>query len=129
MTNLKHILTDEEWSGLREMSVIDFAKRNVGISKDSGKMVLCSALDCVNCRFFGENCSDKMAEWLNEEYQEPLPFPIGTVIEVNNYWDNLLVCYYNGVKDGIHVGVYNKRNVGTDKGFTINIDTARKVGE
>lgn len=88
MTNLKHILTDEEWSGLREMSVISFVKRNVGIEKESGRVILCSALSCKNCRFQFVNCSEKMAEWLDEEYQEPLPFPIGTVIEVNNYWDN-----------------------------------------
>lgn len=129
MTNLKHILTDEEYSGLREMSVADFVRRQVGVDKESGKPMLCSVLGCTNCRFGLEKCTGKTNEWLNEEYQDPLPFPIGTVIEVNNYWDNLLVCYYNGVKDGIHVGVYDKRNVGTAKGFTINIDTARKVGE
>lgn len=129
MTNLQHILTDEEYSGLREMSVTDFVKENVGVSKESGKMMLCSALGCTNCRFFGEGCTRKVAEWLDEEYQEPLPFPIGTPIEVEDYWNNVMICYYNGIDDGVHTGVYCKKSIGTNKGFTIIIDTARKVGE
>lgn len=129
MTNLQHILTDEEYSGLREMSVADFVRRNVGVSKESGRMMLCSALGCANCRFSLEKCTEKTKEWLNEEYQEPLPFPIGTPIEVEDHFDNAMICYYNGVCDGIHTGVYCKKSIGTNKGFTINIDTARKVGE
>lgn len=129
MTNLKHILTDEEYSGLREMSVVDFVRRNVGVDRESGKMMLCSVLDCEKCRFPSTECTLHMEEWLNEEYQEPLPFPIGTPIEVEDYWNNVVVCYYNGIDDGIHTGVYCKKSIGTNKGFTINIDTARKVGE
>lgn len=135
MTNLEHILTDESFADFRKKIIIMGLRNCAGIDKKTGQIAPCSDLrkptGCPECLFdvSDAGCANDMMEWLNEEYQEPLPFPIGTVIEVNNYWDNLLVCYYNGVKDGIHVGVYNKRNVGTDKGFTINIDTARKVGE
>lgn len=128
MTNLKHILTDEEWSGLREMSVIEFAKRHIGIDKESGRVMLCSALGCKNCRFEFANCSEKIAEWLDEEYQEPLPFPINTVLEAKNSRGHLYVFYYKGRDEqGRHVGsAFREKDKGS---FTFDIDTARKVGE
>lgn len=128
MTNLEHILTDEEYSGLREMSVMDFVRRNVGADKESGKMMLCSALGCTNCRFCSEDCTRKVAEWLNEEYQEPLPFPINTVLETEYSKGNFRVFYYKGKdKHGWDCGSFFREE---EKGcFKFDITTARKVGE
>ena len=134
MTNLEHILTDESFADIRKEMIFLGMRGHAGIEKDTGQIMLCEALalqGCHNCRFSdSENgCTDAMMKWLNEEYQEPLPFPIGTPIEVEEHFGNVVICYYNGVCDGIHTGVYCKNSIGTNKGFTISIDTARKVGE
>lgn len=127
MTNLQHILADKE---LAKTLILKAIENGYGLTTD-GRLMPCNEVKCDKCRFkciasLGEVIEE---EWLDKEYQEPLPFPIGTPIEVEEHMNNVVICYYNGVKDGIHVGVCNKKNIGTDKGFTISIDTARKVGE
>lgn len=134
MTNLEHILTDESLADIRKEMIFLGMRGNAGIEKDTGRIMLCETLalqSCHNCRFHDckNGCTNAMVKWLDEEYQEPLPFPIGTPIEVEDYWNNVVICYYNGVNDGIHTGVFCKKSIGTNKGFTIGIDTARKVGE
>lgn len=64
-----------------------------------------------------------------ERSQEPLPFPIGTPIEAEDNWSQVVLCYYDGIDDGTHTGVAHKMAIGKGAGFPIKIDTARKVGE
>lgn len=135
MTNLEHILTDESLADFRKKIIILGLRNCMGIEKKTGQIVPCADLrkptGCPKCLFHASDagCSKDMMEWLNEEYQEPLPFPIGTPIEVEEYGNNVVICYYNGICDGTHAGVHYKESIGANKGFTINIDTARKVGK
>ena len=124
MTNLEYIISDE-W---RE-NLIKILKNNIGVRKSDGAPIRCEATNCSDCKFCGQPCVEVIEGWLNQKYQESLPFPIGTVIEAEDFWKNVVICYYNGINDGIHTGVYCKKSIGTNKGFTIDINTARKVGE
>lgn len=129
MTNLESILTNKE---VAKTLILKAIESNYGLTAD-GRLMPCgeSEMRCAECRFkcvpssLGEVTEE---EWLNEEYQEPLPFPINTVLVAKNWRGQSHVFYYKGRDEhGCHCGSAFYEN---DEGvFTFDIATARKVGE
>lgn len=41
--------------------------------KNTGRIVCCGDIDCVQCQFLHGDCVVNMFEWMLKEYQEPVP--------------------------------------------------------
>lgn len=102
--------------------------------------------DCELCKSFGTGqycnskethhltCKETIEKWLNMEHTEPLLFPIGTPVEVNDGID-VHMGYYNGFEHDVHYVVNNKRFIGSRYrdgelyGVRCKAEQLKKVGE
>lgn len=78
----------------------------------------CDFCETVGCKKYCKSdkspstCEDTFKSWLNMEHTEPLPFPIGTMVEVSQE-DSTWLGYYNGIREsGTHSVCTYKENIG-----------------
>lgn len=98
-------MTNFEW--LIENDVKDMLCDNNpwGVKKETNEIVKdCRHIACPECVFYkSENpCSTDRRLWLNAEHEEPLLFPIGTIVEVSDSDNTKHTGYYNGFENGKH---------------------------
>lgn len=130
MTNEDHLLLDAK----ALMNIL--LHGSMWCVNDHDEVKCCSQTDCHKCKFHSDKpCSESREEWLTKEYEEPLLFPIGTIVEVTLPSNDCDLQYYNGMHDNRHFCTHFHSYIGkTDisgkpSGLIYNKDNIRKVGD
>lgn len=136
MTNLEFLLENDK------ESVVELLANHEpwGINKTTSALIKnCKHVPCNSCMFWAKSngCNVERENWLNAEHEDPLLFPVGTVVEVSAPYgsDTTELRYYWGVYHGLHYACKMKSSLGQTltNGHPIcefyDPATIRKVGD
>lgn len=101
MTNLEWLLENDKESLVELLAT----RESWGINKITNALVKnCRHVPCNSCMFCDKpnSCIVERENWLNSEHEEPLLFPIGTIVEVSDSDNTKHTGYYNGFENGKH---------------------------
>lgn len=93
------------------------------VAFDKEKQIVTNCGHCMNCLFYGDNCTEERRKWMNSEYVEPevdwSKVPIDTPILVRDSKNN---SWYKRHFAGIHEGKICTWNLGLTSWTTVGKD-------